>query len=230
MLSINNYTASPLVAGVLANFLSYNSIPFDTTNADLEFVKSAKKYVQETASWKRKSDVEVPVIWNLIDEEHNPKRQQTTTTTTAAAMTTTTAAVMTTTTTAAVTTTPAATPTPVAPYAQGTCGIHVMQVDVSGNGKYALGVTMTDNDGNQIGHAQGVPYSDSNALGVQSKLEDTLWCKPEKQNDYIAFALGDQAWPSNGDFADEAVPSCTVGDWKDDVEDLRKGVSPASSR
>lgn len=108
----------------------------------------------------------------------------------------------------------ASTPAPVAPYAQGTCHVHVTQWNIDGDGDYDLEVTMTDNDNNQIGYAErGGPYSDSNALGFQSKLEDLLWCKPEKHNDYIAFSAGAQAWPSDGDFADGAIPSCSVGGW-----------------
>ena len=123
---------------------------------------------------------------------------------------------------------PAVTTSAVAPYAQGTCHIHVKQWDIDGSGLYDLEVTMTDNDGNQIGYTQPlgddssvnyVPpsdndgYSDSNPLSFQSKLEDILGCRPEKHDDYIAFGLGDQAWPSDGDFADGNVPSCTVGGW-----------------
>lgn len=64
---------------------------------------------------------------------------------------------------------------------------------------------MTDNAGNKIGYTQRMgeglyPFSDSNPLQFQSKLEEVLTCKPEQQYDYIAFALGQQAWPSNGDF------------------------------
>ena len=76
---------------------------------------------------------------------------------------------------------------------------------------------MTDNDHNQIGYTQPLGgndgYSASNPLQFQSKLEAVLTCVPEKQNDYIQFYLGAQAWPSDGDFAPEAVPSCTVGGW-----------------
>lgn len=34
--------------------------------------------------------------------------------------------------------------------------------------------------------------------------------RPESQNDYIAFALGAQVWPSS---QKDGIPSCTVGGW-----------------
>lgn len=80
-----------------------------------------------------------------------------------------------------------------------------------------LEVLMTDNDNNQIGYTQplgrGDGYTASDPLKFQSKLEDELECIPEKQNDYIQFSLGQQAWASDGDFGDGAVPSCSVGGW-----------------
>ena len=114
-------------------------------------------------------------------------------------------------------TTASATPTPVAPYYQGTCHIHVSQWKLDFDGNYDLEVTMTDDSGYQIGYsARSGSYSDGSPLGVVSKLEDTLYCTPEDHNDYIQFGLGQQNWPSDGDFADGAVPSCSVGGWDGD--------------
>lgn len=213
--------AAPLVAGVLANFLTYDPIPFDTENADIVFVHKAKDYLKNTANWARKDDVKA--IWNLVDEEHNPKKTDAaspeTSTEEAPAIKTQWVSVP--------------TPKPVAPYAQGTCHIHVKQWAMNGrnDGDYDLEVAMTDNDGNQIGYTErGGPYSDSDPLEFKSKLEDPLWCKPEDRNDYIAFAAGGQAWPSNGEFADGAVPSCSVGGWDGDSYRLNgEEVSVANS-
>lgn len=204
-----------MVAGLLANFIAYDTIPFVITGKNLP--AEAKKFLKEKASWNRKSDV--PAIWNRVSEADNPKKAG------AASVTSTSQP---TTTVPLTTTAPPATPTPLAPYAQGTCHIHVIQWDIDGNGLYDLDVLMTDNDGNQIGYTQplGDPsgenyvppddnqgYSDSDPLNFQSKLKDELVCTPEEHNDYIQFSLGPQAWPSDGDFADGAIPTCSVGSW-----------------
>ena len=62
--------AAALVAGVLANFLTYQPIPFDTERADNAFVQKAKDYLKYTANWMRQDDIKA--IWNLVDEDHNP--------------------------------------------------------------------------------------------------------------------------------------------------------------
>lgn len=104
-----------------------------------------------------------------------------------------------------------------APYAQGTCAVHIKQRSVSGDasGLYDLEVAMTDNDNNQIGYTQMLGgnngYSGANPLQFQSKLEDVLTCLPEQA--VIFFTLGAQAWRSdnfNGNF-----PGCNVGVWDD---------------
>ena len=91
------------------------------------------------------------------------------------------------------------------------------QWDKDGDGTYDLDVLMTDNSGAQIGYTEPLGgtdgYTASNPLQFESKLEDVLTCVPEKDHDYIQFYLGQQAWPSDGDFADGAVPSCSVGGW-----------------
>lgn len=62
--------ATPLIAGVLATFLSYDKVPFDMS--DGRVAAEAKKYLVETANWPRKD--KVPVIWNLVTEADNPKK------------------------------------------------------------------------------------------------------------------------------------------------------------
>lgn len=204
-----------MVAGVIANFLAYDTIPFVITGKNLP--TEAKKYLKEKASWSRQKDV--PAIWNRVTEANNPKK---------AGVASVESTSQPTTTAAPTTSAPPATPTPVAPYAQGTCHIHVDQWNIDSNGLYDLDVLMTDNDGHQIGYTQplGNPsgknyvppnnndgYSNSNPLSFQSKLEDLLICTPEHQNDYIQFSLRGQAWPSNGDFGNGDIPSCSVGAW-----------------
>lgn len=194
-----------MVAGVLANFLAYDTIPFVITNKNLP--TEAKKFLKTKASWNRIPDVSA--IWNRVTEADNPKKAGAATidqSTTQAA-----------TTVLSTTQVPPSTPTPIAPYAQGTCHIHVYQWNRDGEGKYDLDVLMTDNDGNEIGYTQprggADGYTASDPLQLQSKLEDVLTCIPEKENDYIQFSLGQQAWPSNGDFVPGAIPSCSVGGW-----------------
>ena len=63
-------TAAPLVAGVLANFLVYDKVPFDTS--DGKVAANAKKYLQDTANWARQPGVKV--IWNGVTEANNPKK------------------------------------------------------------------------------------------------------------------------------------------------------------
>lgn len=203
-----------MVAGVLANFLAYDTIPFVITNKNLP--TEAKKFLKTKASWNRIPDV--PAIWNRVTEADNPKKGGA-----ASIQSTTQAATTVQSTTQAATTVPPttqaspATATPIAPYAQGTCHIHVHQWSRDGDGKYDLEVLMTDNGGNQIGYTQPLGgadgYTASDPLQFQSKLEEVLTCVPEKEHDYIQFYLGQQAWPSDGDFVSGAIPSCSVGGW-----------------
>ena len=83
-------------------------------------------------------------------------------------------------------------------------------------GSYELEIWMTDNDDNDIGHCpKHGPATDSQPYLCTSKLEDTLVCKPEDRHDYIAFALGEQAWPS--DTEGYTMPGCAVYAWEGDV-------------
>lgn len=60
--------AAPLVAGEVANLLSYETVPLDTSDGSL--VKNLRQYLAEDrASWKR---VDQPAIWNGVDEAHGP--------------------------------------------------------------------------------------------------------------------------------------------------------------
>ena len=195
-----------MVAGVLATLLAYDESPFRT---DANIAEKAKKILQTRGYWRRITNGD-PVIWNLVQERDNPKKADADVVSTSTAAPTTTSMFPT-------TTSLIPTPTQLSPYVQGTCHIHVSQWNMDGNGDYDLEVTMTDNDGYQIGYsARGSTYSNSDDLGMTSKLEDTVWCIPEKKNDYIQFGLGAQQWASDRDFADGAVPSCSVGRWDGD--------------
>ncbi len=183
------------MAGVIANFLAYDTIPWDMS--DGKVAANAKQYLQDTANWKRLQGTKI--IWNGVSEQDNPKKPRPP---------------------PANNPVTAGPPPASAPYAQGTCGIHVTEwrspFDESGN--YDLEVTMTDNKQAQIGYTQRTPASANNPLRFQSKLEDELVCVPELQNNYIAFALGEQQWPSDGNFAKGAIPSCTVPPkWSEDT-------------
>lgn len=82
---------------------------------------------------------------------------------------------------------------------------------------------MTDNDKNQIGYGERWgPYSSTNPLQFMSHLEDLLTCMPEEHNDYIAFALGPQQWPSS---ATGSIPSCSVGGWDANIGEGNQAVS-----
>lgn len=62
-------TATPLIAGILATFLAYDEVPFDTSTGNV--AANAKKYLQDTANWSRRPNVKV--IWNGVTEANNPK-------------------------------------------------------------------------------------------------------------------------------------------------------------
>ncbi|KAJ3466795.1 hypothetical protein MRS44_004359 [Fusarium solani] len=63
--------AAPLVAGEIANLLSYETVPFDTSDGSL--VKNLKAYLQsDKGSWERVPGIRV--LWNGVTEEtHNSK-------------------------------------------------------------------------------------------------------------------------------------------------------------
>lgn len=69
--------ACPLVAGQVANLLSYDQVPFDTSNGHL--VKNLRDYLKtDAASWSRGKDADgndVRMIWNGVTEKDNPKPQ-----------------------------------------------------------------------------------------------------------------------------------------------------------
>ncbi|KAF5716253.1 peptidase S8 S53 domain-containing protein [Fusarium globosum] len=63
-------TAAPQVAGEIANLLSYEKVPFDTSDGNL--VKNLKTYLQsDAASWERYPGSRV--LWNGVREENNPR-------------------------------------------------------------------------------------------------------------------------------------------------------------
>jgi hypothetical protein len=59
-----------MVAGALATFMSSGA--FDMTPGSIP--KNARDFLANTASWKRRSDNDKPVLWNLVDEANNPKK------------------------------------------------------------------------------------------------------------------------------------------------------------
>ncbi|KAF5687747.1 subtilisin [Fusarium circinatum] len=69
-ISGNIEEAAPQVAGEIANLLSYDTVPFDTSDGNL--VKNLKAYLQsDAASWERYPGIRV--LWNGVREENNPK-------------------------------------------------------------------------------------------------------------------------------------------------------------
>lgn len=64
--------AAPLVAGEIANLLSYDTVPFDTSDGKL--VRSVRDYLVNSpaAGWPRKP-TDVRVLWNGVTEADNPK-------------------------------------------------------------------------------------------------------------------------------------------------------------
>jgi len=58
------------VAGEVANLLSYDTVPFDTSDGNL--VKNLKGYLQsDQASWDRVDGIRV--LWNGVTQENNPR-------------------------------------------------------------------------------------------------------------------------------------------------------------
>ena len=98
---------------------------------------------------------------------------------------------------------PVASPTP-APYATGTCSLHVDEyqdcADDASN-LYAV-VTIYDNNKDVIGQTPtnatyaGAPINAGDPYDMTSKLADPLVVVGEHANDYIQFTLGSQSWTS----------------------------------
>ncbi|KAM0290842.1 hypothetical protein ACHAO9_004769 [Fusarium lateritium] len=62
--------AAPLVAGEIANLLSYETVPFDTSDGNL--VRNLIAYLQsDKGSWERFPGIRV--LWNGVEESNNPK-------------------------------------------------------------------------------------------------------------------------------------------------------------
>lgn len=62
--------ACPMVAGEVANLLSYDTVPFDTSDGKL--VQSLREHFRGNAgSWARHPDIRV--LYNGVTEQHNPK-------------------------------------------------------------------------------------------------------------------------------------------------------------
>ena len=57
---------------MLANFLAYERVPFDTDRISL--VDSAKTFLATRASWERQSRSGIRVAWNQVTEDNNPKK------------------------------------------------------------------------------------------------------------------------------------------------------------
>jgi len=108
-------------------------------------------------------------------------------------------------------------PAAVAPYAQGTCSLHLTQwdyEDLLDGPRYDVEVKMFDDAKNQIGFQERTGSQGDTPVFVASALEDWLTVTAESQNDYIAFNLAPQSWPSNGEFGPGDTPNpCSVGGW-----------------
>ncbi|KAF5024502.1 hypothetical protein F66182_3442 [Fusarium sp. NRRL 66182] len=66
------FSAAPLVAGEIANILSYETVPFDTSDGNL--VKNLKAYLlSDKGSWERVPGIRV--LWNGVTEEYNPREK-----------------------------------------------------------------------------------------------------------------------------------------------------------
>ncbi|KAK3063695.1 hypothetical protein LTS18_013508 [Coniosporium uncinatum] len=73
---------------------------------------------------------------------------------------------------------------------------------------------MFDDAKNQIGFQERTGSQGDTPVFVASQLEDWLTVTAESQNDYIAFYLAPQSWPSNGEFGpDDTQNPCSVGGW-----------------
>ncbi len=106
------------------------------------------------------------------------------------------------------------------PYAPGTCSLHLTQRDYSetaeaeGYPRYDVEVHIFDNDKTEIGRLDPTGCDGKNPVTVSSALEDDLVVKAESQNDYVAFTLANQVWPSNGEFGNgDTHNQCSVGGW-----------------
>ena len=119
--------------------------------------------------------------------------------------------------------TPTALPSPVtsstpAPYATGTCSLHVDEYqDCLGDASnlYAV-VTIYDNDKNVIGQTPtnatyaGAPINAADPYSMSSNLTDPLVVVGEHENDYIQFTLGSQSWTSK---SAQAPYFAKIGGW-----------------
>ncbi|KAI9666519.1 MAG: hypothetical protein M1821_004455 [Bathelium mastoideum] len=107
----------------------------------------------------------------------------------------------------------------VAPYAQGTCSLHLTQWDYefetsTSNTRYDVEVKIFDNSKTQIGFQSRTACGASDPVYVSSALEDDLTVIAESEHDYIAFSLPEQSWPSDGRFGTtDAHNPCSVGHW-----------------
>lgn len=107
-------------------------------------------------------------------------------------------------------------PARVAPYAEGTCSLHLKQWDLKDiiTPRYQVEVTMFDNAKNQIGYLPSTGSQGDTPAYVSSALEDDLVVRANSEGDYVAFYLKPQSWPSNGQFGPgDAHNQCSVGGW-----------------
>ena len=107
--------------------------------------------------------------------------------------------------------------TGVAHYQQGTCSLHLTQWDyddLRDGPRYDVEITIFDDAKTKIGYQSRVGCDGSHLVSVPSALEDDLNVLAESENDYVAFNLAAQEWPSNGDFGPGDTHNlCSVGDW-----------------
>lgn len=63
--------AAPILAGVLATFMSHGGMPFTTqATSNRDFVRRAESFIRNSANWMRPSGYKV--LWNgVVQEVHD---------------------------------------------------------------------------------------------------------------------------------------------------------------
>jgi len=187
--------AAPLVAGVLADFLAYDPVPFNTD--DHKVAANAKKFLQDTANWQRKQDVKA--IRNLVTKADNPPKGE------------------------PIAHKPDTNgPAPMsAPYAPGTCSLDLNQTKTDNTdrtGEYLHELLITDNSGAQIGYTEPGAITPDHPLGLQSKLEELLEMSPVKgHHSSVNLALGQQMWDTTQNDVGR-IPYCEKTPDRDRIE------------
>lgn len=115
------------------------------------------------------------------------------------------------------------------PYVQGTCKVHLELWKSStpryDTGTYTIEASVFDNDGNKIISPEKHPSINAQKpLRLNIGLKDPLVCIPEKNNDYVQFKLGSDAWPSSNG------ARCNVGKWDEHIKTFVSTEPPSGRR